>query len=108
MRFVAARDEDGGAVLLIDAGDMWQGTLESNLNEGARGVEAYNAMNYTAAAIGNHEFDFGPTGEAAVPQSEADDPRGALEATRDRDGLPIAGRQSDRASLLARTSTGKM
>ncbi|MDH3533937.1 MAG: bifunctional metallophosphatase/5'-nucleotidase, partial [Gammaproteobacteria bacterium] len=26
------RAADGG-VLLVDAGDMWQGTLESNLNE---------------------------------------------------------------------------
>jgi 2',3'-cyclic-nucleotide 2'-phosphodiesterase (5'-nucleotidase family) len=30
----AARARDGGAVLLIDGGDMFQGTLESNLNEG--------------------------------------------------------------------------
>ena len=29
----AAREDDGGAVLLIDAGDMWQGTLESNVTE---------------------------------------------------------------------------
>ncbi len=74
----AARAEDGGAVLLIDAGDMWQGTLESNLVEGATVVEAYNAMRFTAATIGNHEFDFGPIGELAIPASAADDPRGAL------------------------------
>ena len=30
-----ARKADGGAVLVIDAGDMFQGTLESNMNEGA-------------------------------------------------------------------------
>ncbi len=74
----AARAEDGGAVLVIDAGDMWQGTLESNLREGAPVVAAYNAMGVTAAAIGNHEFDFGPVGEKAIPESSADDPRGAL------------------------------
>jgi len=39
--------------LLIDAGDMFQGTLESNLSEGASVVAAYNALGYTAAAIGN-------------------------------------------------------
>ncbi len=66
----AARAEDGGAVLLIDAGDMWQGTLESNLTEGATVVEAYNAMDFTAAAIGNHEFDFGPLGADATPKNE--------------------------------------
>ena len=72
------RSEDGGAVLLIDAGDMWQGTLESNLGEGAPMVDAYNAMGYTAAAVGNHEFDFGPAGPAAIPEQPGDDPRGAL------------------------------
>jgi 5'-nucleotidase len=66
------------AVLLLDAGDMWQGTLESNLNEGASVVAAYNALGYAAAAIGNHEFDFGPAGPAGVPSSAGDDPRGAL------------------------------
>ena len=76
----AARDADGGAVLLIDAGDMFQGTLGSNLGEGAAVVAAYNAMGYDAAAIGNHEFDFGPAGPAVTASSEADDPRGALRA----------------------------
>ncbi len=69
---------DDGAVLLIDAGDMWQGTLDSNLNEGAAVVAAYNAMGYVAAAIGNHEFDFGPLGEASSPRDAADDAHGAL------------------------------
>ncbi len=73
-----ARKIDGGAVLLIDAGDMWQGTLESNLSEGAAVVEAYNAMGVTAATIGNHEFDFGPEGPKAIPVDTTDDPRGAL------------------------------
>src|SRR5687768_1785093 len=30
----AARARDGGAVLLLDGGDMFQGTMESNLGEG--------------------------------------------------------------------------
>ena len=35
-------------------------------------MAAYNALGYTAAAIGNHEFDFGRHGgDAAEP---ADDP----------------------------------
>ncbi|MDH3274447.1 MAG: 5'-nucleotidase C-terminal domain-containing protein [Gammaproteobacteria bacterium] len=76
----AVRDAraDDGAVLLVDAGDMWQGTLESNLSEGAAVVAAYNALGYTAAALGNHEFDFGPVGEKAIPETDADDPQGAL------------------------------
>lgn len=76
----AVRAKDGGAVLLIDAGDMFQGTLESNISEGAPVVAAYNALGYTAAAVGNHEFDFGPAGPPAIPRTDADDPRGALKA----------------------------
>lgn len=75
-----ARDHEGGAVILVDAGDMWQGTMESNLTEGHVVVEAYNAMGYDAAAVGNHEFDFGPVGPAATPQQDTDDPLGALKA----------------------------
>src|SRR5262245_41451217 len=76
----AARAVDGGGVLLVDAGDLFQGTLESNLNEGAAVVAAYNALGYAAAAIGNHEFDFGPVGEASAPRVAGDDPLGALRA----------------------------
>jgi 2',3'-cyclic-nucleotide 2'-phosphodiesterase (5'-nucleotidase family) len=75
-----AREDDGG-VLLVDAGDMWQGTLESNLEEGAPVVTAYELLGYDAVAIGNHEFDFGPVGPAStVGEGESDDPRGALRA----------------------------
>ena len=56
----AVRAADGGAVLLLDAGDAFLDGMESNLSEGAIVVDAYNAMGYTAAAVGNHEFDFGP------------------------------------------------
>jgi 5'-nucleotidase len=76
----AKRAATGGAVVLLDAGDMFQGTLESNLEEGAAVVRAYNALGYSAAAIGNHEFDFGPAGPAPSPVAPSDDPRGALKA----------------------------
>ena len=76
----AVRQKDDGAVLLVDAGDLFQGTLESNLNEGATVVDAYNALGYAAATIGNHEFDYGPEGDASIPRTPGDDPRGALKA----------------------------
>ena len=75
----ALRAADGG-VLLLDAGDMFQGTLASNLNEGAAVIAIYNALGYAAATIGNHEFDFGPIGPAAVVDKPGQDPRGALKA----------------------------
>src|SRR5258705_13805129 len=76
----AARVRDGGGTLLVDSGDMFQGTLESNLNEGAAVVRAYNTLGYAAAAIGNHEFDFGPAGPDEAVRTPGEDPRGALKA----------------------------
>ena len=96
-----ARARDGGAVLLIDAGDMWQGTLESNLGEGKAVVEAYNALRVTAAAIGNHEFDFGPLGPRAVPAGPGDAPRGALRERAREANFPLL------AANLIDEATGK-
>jgi 2',3'-cyclic-nucleotide 2'-phosphodiesterase (5'-nucleotidase family) len=84
-----ARKVDGGGVILVDAGDMFQGTLESNLAEGSDVVRAYNAIGYTAAAVGNHEFDYGPEGPAATPASADDDPRGALKARAKEAKFPL-------------------
>ncbi|MFO0632639.1 MAG: 5'-nucleotidase C-terminal domain-containing protein [Nannocystaceae bacterium] len=74
-----ARAHDGGVVLL-DGGDMYQGTLESNLDEGAPVVAAYDALGYDAVAIGNHEFDYGPVGPEATANTPDEDPLGALRA----------------------------
>ena len=43
-------------------------------------MRAYNLLGYDAAAIGNHEFDFGPVGPSATARAPKDDPRGALRA----------------------------
>ena len=85
----AVREAEGGALLLIDAGDTFQGGIESNLSEGAVVVDAYNAMGYAAAAIGNHEFDFGAVDAAPVGQTRHDDPRGALKAIASRANFPF-------------------
>lgn len=45
--------------LLLDAGDMWQGTPYFNMFKGRLEVEAYNLMRYDASTLGNHEFDYG-------------------------------------------------
>lgn len=82
------RERDGG-VLLIDAGDMWQGTIASNMDEGATGVAAFNALGYDAVTIGNHEFDYGPIGPRATPGGGADDPFGALKARASEAQFPF-------------------
>jgi len=45
--------------LLLDGGDIFQGTPASNLSFGRPVVDYYNRMGYAAAALGNHEFDWG-------------------------------------------------
>jgi 2',3'-cyclic-nucleotide 2'-phosphodiesterase/3'-nucleotidase/5'-nucleotidase len=57
--FDLERDGFAGPVLLLDGGDIMQGTPLSNLTRGRSTVDYYNAVGYDAAAIGNHEFDWG-------------------------------------------------
>jgi len=49
----------GCETLLLDGGDLFQGTPASNLSFGRPVVDYYNRMGYAAAALGNHEFDWG-------------------------------------------------
>jgi len=77
--YVAAlRAANPGHVVVVDSGDVFQGTLESNFFEGEPLVKAYNAIGYDAVAVGNHEFDYGPVGPDSVPTKPEDDPLGAL------------------------------
>lgn len=46
-------------VLLIDCGDLIQGTAASSLSRGGIMIEAAMAMGYDALVPGNHEFDWG-------------------------------------------------
>ncbi|MFN2129692.1 MAG: bifunctional metallophosphatase/5'-nucleotidase [Anaerolineae bacterium] len=48
-----------GPVVLLDAGDAFQGTYVSNSNRGAAVVELMNLAGVNAMALGNHEFDWG-------------------------------------------------
>jgi 5'-nucleotidase/UDP-sugar diphosphatase len=51
---------EGGNSLLVDAGDISQGTLYFIQHRYREGAAFYNALGYDATAIGNHEFDLGP------------------------------------------------
>ncbi|MCA9925744.1 MAG: 5'-nucleotidase C-terminal domain-containing protein [Anaerolineales bacterium] len=54
----AEYDPDGD-FLLLSGGDMWTGPAISTWFDGESMVEVMNSMGYAAAAVGNHEFDFG-------------------------------------------------
>lgn len=85
----AARAADGGGVLLVDAGDTYLGGLESNMSEGAVVVDAYNALGYAAAAIGNHDLEFGSGDSWGGAPPDGDDPRGALKARARQARYPL-------------------
>lgn len=46
-------------VLLLDAGDIFQGTPFFNVYKGEPEIKAMSAMQYDAAIMGNHDFDAG-------------------------------------------------
>lgn len=52
-------------VLLLDAGDPFQGSLFYTTYKGAAESEFMDAIGYDVMAVGNHEFDDGPEGLAA-------------------------------------------
>ncbi len=45
--------------ILLSAGDMWQGSAESNFTQGNVVVEWMNDMGFVGMAMGNHEYDWG-------------------------------------------------
>ncbi len=51
--------EDDGAFLVLSGGDMWTGPAVSTLLEGRSMTDIMSRMGYDAAAVGNHDFDFG-------------------------------------------------
>ena len=46
-------------MFVISAGDMWQGSAESNLTKGNLTTEWMNEMNFVGMTLGNHEYDWG-------------------------------------------------
>ena len=46
-------------MILLSAGDMWQGTSESNLTQGNLITSWMNEMDFACMTLGNHEFDWG-------------------------------------------------
>ncbi len=55
-------------VLLLQAGDIVQGTPYYNIFQGKAEIELMNSMKYDASCIGNHEFDLGLEGLSQLVQ----------------------------------------
>lgn len=71
--YVTKIREENPNTLLLDAGDMFQGTPYFNYYGGELEFKIMNMMKYDAATLGNHEFDNGLEGLAAqIPVAEFD------------------------------------
>ena len=57
--YINQQRTQGNAVLVISAGDMFQGTAISNTTYGLNMLEIMNDIDCKAMTIGNHEFDWG-------------------------------------------------
>lgn len=53
------RQKNPEGTLVLDSGDIYQGTALSNLTDGRASIDYMNEAGFDAAAVGNHEFDFG-------------------------------------------------
>ncbi|MEX3010299.1 bifunctional UDP-sugar hydrolase/5'-nucleotidase [Hoeflea sp. TYP-13] len=52
----------GGNVIVLDAGDQFQGSLFYTTYKGDAAAEFMNKIGFDVMAVGNHEFDDGPEG----------------------------------------------
>jgi 5'-nucleotidase len=93
---LAAVRAGSDSVVVLDAGDLFTGPPEATLAEGAPIIRAFNVLGVDAAAIGNHEFDFGPVGYARITAAPGvgdeagdDGPRGALLARMREANFPF-------------------
>ncbi|MBI3556608.1 MAG: bifunctional metallophosphatase/5'-nucleotidase [Deltaproteobacteria bacterium] len=70
----------GEQMLHLDGGDLFQGSLEGNLSKGKSIVDFFNAVGLDAAAIGNHDLDFGPATIGRISVKGGEDGMGNIKA----------------------------
>ncbi len=56
--FLKDKNEEDNTIV-INSGDMWQGSIESNYNFGKLLTDCMNYIEFDCFTLGNHEFDWG-------------------------------------------------
>lgn len=56
--YIEERTAAGDEIILLDAGDAFQGKIEVNAFEGESALDIMNTLGYDAMAVGNHDFEF--------------------------------------------------
>ena len=91
MAYVVKRErQKAGRSLWLDSGDLFQGAPIFNLFRGEPEVRAISMAGVDAMALGNHEFDMGPTNVLDQFAWYADFPLLAANYTWDKQGVPFA------------------
>ncbi|MBW3638471.1 MAG: bifunctional metallophosphatase/5'-nucleotidase [Actinobacteria bacterium] len=57
--YLKQEEAENPRTLILDSGDFMQGPVISSFFEGESTVEVFNTIGVDAAAVGNHEFDYG-------------------------------------------------
>ena len=115
----SVRRASPGRVVLVDAGDLLQGSpltyVAARVDYAAPHpvIAAMNAMHYDAAAVGNHEFNYGlPTLTRAVGRGDLSPPRRQRLPPRRLARLPrVAHRRTRdgiRIAIVGATNPGAM
>ena len=53
------RESHDGPTIVVDGGDLFQGSWPVNATQGMGAVEAFELLGVDATVVGNHEFDYG-------------------------------------------------
>ncbi|MBI4351942.1 MAG: bifunctional metallophosphatase/5'-nucleotidase [Elusimicrobia bacterium] len=69
--FAALLAKETTPYILLDSGDMFQGTPEGILTKGRASIVLMNQLGYAAAAPGNHDYDYGEDRLAVMASSAA-------------------------------------
>ena len=72
------RKKYGERMVYLDGGDQFQGSLEGNISKGKAVVEFFSLLGLDAAAMGNHELDYGPDVPQRVTVRKGEDGMGAF------------------------------
>lgn len=82
------RAEAPSPVLLLDAGDCFQGPLPVNASEGKLCHQMFSLVGYDAVGLGNHEFDYRDCGPDPMDREPAD-PQCALKKVLREATVPV-------------------
>lgn len=97
------------ALIVLDSGDQFQGTLMSNFDEGETMFKTLNQIGYDAVIPGNHDYDFGPLGwlydKPRADHSE-DNPRGVIGKLANMANFPLISANTYLKSSIKQKLTG--